>query len=333
MAVLAMLQLSHASRRDMRCHLIAGSVALMIVCGCAAPEPIASHGPAPTSEVTERPPALAPRTDLTGLTPGSLPGRWMHGSADCKQNTDPELQVHSYNSTTYILRQNKCRTFEAPFLYLLIGTRSALLLDTGATDTPAVRDAVKGLIGARPLLVAHSHGHGDHIASDGRFAGQPGVTVVANTVDGQRTAFGITRWPDTPGSYELGDRTLDVLAIPGHHATHVAIYDRQTGWLLTGDSVYPGLLFVRDWAAYRASIRRLARFVADHPVSHVLGAHIEMTTTPKVSYPSGTGYQPAEHTLELTAAHVIELDAALTRLGSRPPARPEVLDHFAITPL
>ena len=42
------------------------------------------------------------------------------------QNTDPEVQVHAYNATTYIIRQNKCRTFEAPFIYVLIGTVAPL---------------------------------------------------------------------------------------------------------------------------------------------------------------------------------------------------------------
>jgi len=115
----------------------------------------------------------------------------MHGSADCRQNTDPEIQVHRYNATTYIIRQNKCRTFEAPFIYLLIGTQSALSFDTGATDTQTLRDAIKQLVGDKPLLAAHSHAHGDHIAGDATLIGQPGVTVVANTVLGQQTAFAI----------------------------------------------------------------------------------------------------------------------------------------------
>jgi hydroxyacylglutathione hydrolase len=267
-----------------------------------------------------------------GLVPGTLTVSWMHGSADCGQNADPELQVHAYNATTYIIRQNKCRTFEAPFVYLLIGTQSALSFDTGATNTATLRDTIKGLIGAKPLLAAHSHAHGDHVASDGKFTGQPGLTVVANTVAGQQAAFGITTWPETLGHRELGDRALDVIAIPGHEATHVAIYDRQTGLLLTGDSLYPGLLFIPDWTTYRASIHRLAQFAQARPIAHVLGAHIEMTATPKVNYPYGTTYQPNEHALPLTAAHLMELDAALIQLGPTKPAQPIAHDDFVIDP-
>jgi hydroxyacylglutathione hydrolase len=267
-----------------------------------------------------------------GLVPGSLEVSWMHGAANCGQSTDPELQVHPYNATTYIIRQDKCRTFEAPFVYLLLGTRSALLLDSGATSTATLRDTVRSLAGTRPLLVAHSHSHGDHVAGDSQFAGQPATTVVATNVSAVQAAFGIATWPEGVGTLDLGGRVLDVLAIPGHEQAHIAIYDRQTGLLLTGDTLYPGLLFINDWTSYRASVRRLTQFVGAHPIAHVLGAHIEMTSTPGVHYPYGTTYQPEEHVLQLTAGHVGELDAALTALGASPPGQNVAYDDFVISP-
>ncbi len=270
--------------------------------------------------------------DGGGLVPGSLAVTWMHGSQSCNQNTDPEVQVHSYNATTIIIRQNKCRTFEAPFIYVLLGSQTALVLDTGATSTATLRDTIKPMIGARTLLVAHSHAHGDHTASDARFVGQPATTVVATDRAAIQAAFGITTWPTDPGTIDLGGRVLDVLAIPGHEATHIALYDRQTGLLLTGDSLYPGLLFINDWTEYRTSMHRLAVFAAAQQISHVLGAHIEMTATPRVNYPYGTTFQPDEHVLQLTAAHVAELDAALTALGPTPPSQAVAHDDFVIDP-
>ncbi len=268
----------------------------------------------------------------SGLEPGTFPARWMHGSANCAQNTDPELQVHAYNATTHIIRQNKCDNFEAPFIYVLVGATSALVLDTGATNTPALRDAVRGLVGSRPLLAAHSHHHGDHFAGDAQLAGQPMTTVVARTRAAVQAAFGIATWPTDPGMLDLGGRVLDVLAIPGHQTEHIAIYDRRTGLLLTGDTLYPGMLFINDWSTYRTSISRLADFAAARPIAHVLGAHVEMTATPKLSYPYGTTYQPNEHVLQLSAAHVMELDAALDALGPTPPMAPIAHDDFVIDP-
>jgi hydroxyacylglutathione hydrolase len=265
-----------------------------------------------------------------GLVPGSLAVSWMHGSQNCNANTDPELQEHAYNATTIIYRQNKCKTFEAPFIYLVIGETSALLLDSGATNTPALRTAVRAKIGTKPLLVAHTHGHGDHVAGDPQFSGQPNTTVVGLGAAAVQAAFGITA--TSTGQKDLGNRTLDVFMIPGHQAAHIAIYDRQTGLFFTGDSLYPGLLFVADWTAYRASATKLAQFVASHPIAHVLGAHVEMTATPKQVYPYGTTYQPNEHVLQLAASHVTQLDAALQALGATPPANDVPYDDFAISP-
>jgi glyoxylase-like metal-dependent hydrolase (beta-lactamase superfamily II) len=256
----------------------------------------------------------------------------MHGAANCAESTDPELQLHAYNPTTIILRQDKCRTFEAPFVYLLLGADTALLLDTGATASPGLRDRILPLVGARALLVAHTHAHGDHAASDGRFAGQPGTTVIGTSVAAVQAAFGIDPWPLDGAELDLGGRVLDVLAIPGHEQTHIALYDRETGLLFTGDTLYPGLLFINDWTTYRASVRRLAEFVASHPVASVLGAHVEMTSTPGINYPYGTIYQPQEHVLELGPAHVFELDAALRELGPTPPAAPVIHADFVIDP-
>jgi glyoxylase-like metal-dependent hydrolase (beta-lactamase superfamily II) len=267
----------------------------------------------------------------SGLAPGTLAVSWMHGQANCNASSDPELELHAYNATTYILRQDKCRTFEAPFVYLLIGTRSAMLLDTGATTSVAIRDKVASLIGGKPLLAAHSHAHGDHVASDGSFSGQTGMTVVPKTVAGVQSAFGIATWPTSAGSLDLGDRVLDVVAIPGHETTHIAVYDRQTGLLLTGDTLYAGLLFVSDWTTYRASVARLQQFAAARPISHILGGHIEMTSTPTVNYAYGTTYQPNEHVLELSASHLAELDTALTALGPTAPTASKVSQCMGAT--
>lgn len=267
-----------------------------------------------------------------GLEGGTLTVSWMHGSASCNQNTDPELQVHAYNTTVRIIRQNKCRTFEAPFIYLIEGTTAALLIDSGGTMTTTLRDTVRGLIGTKQLIVAHSHAHGDHTAGDASFAGQANTTVVGKSVGAIQAQFSIATWPTATGTLDLGGRVLDVLGIPGHETTHIAIYDRRTGLLFTGDALYPGLLFINDWATYRTSVKRLAQFAASHPIAHVLGAHIEMTSTPKQVYPYGTTYQPAEHVLQLTAAHIAELDAALTQLGATPPAQAVAHDDFVIDP-
>jgi hypothetical protein len=64
---------------------------------------------------------------------GDLDVRWNHGARG-----EQPIQVHSYDPHTYVLRQSKATSYEAPFLYLLFGNERAILLDTGATADPAI---------------------------------------------------------------------------------------------------------------------------------------------------------------------------------------------------
>jgi hydroxyacylglutathione hydrolase len=105
---------------------------------------------------------------------------------------------------------------------------------------------------------------------------------------------------------------LNVIPIPGHEPASIALYDRRTALLLTGDTLYPGRLYVRDGPAFTASVQGLVDFTRDKPVAHILGAHIENTRTPFLDYPQGTTYQPDEHGLELGRAYPLELNEALT---------------------
>ena len=259
-------------------------------------------------------PALAQTVE-----PGALPQKWATGGPNCLEL--PAWEIHEYNPTVYILRESGCTHYEKPFLYLIFGKDKALLVDTGAGKSDAAA-VVGGLIdkwlarekrASIELVVAHSHAHGDHVAGDAGFEGRPNTTLIKATVDAESKAFGIVKWPEDPGVIDLGDRVVDILAIPGHDAAHLAYYDRRTGLFLTGDHLYPGRLYVRDVPTYTESTRRMARFTADKPVAHILGCHIEQSATPFVDYPVGTKYQPDEHALALTRGTLLELLDALER--------------------
>jgi hydroxyacylglutathione hydrolase len=250
---------------------------------------------------------------------GSLPASWITGGPNCLEV--PDWQVHQYNPAFFILRESGCTNYEKPFLYLIFGRDRALLVDSGAgpnVDTAAFVEKLIAKSFKLPLLVVHSHAHGDHVAGDKGFAGLPGVTLIPATVDAEQKAFGISNWPDQPGAIDLGDRVIDVIAIPGHQAAHVAYYDRKTSILLTGDHLYPGRLYISDFPAYVASTRRLVEFTETRRVAHILGCHIEQSSTPYVDYPTGTVYQPHEHSLELGRAHLLELMSALEALQGKP---------------
>ncbi|MDQ1470685.1 MAG: hypothetical protein QOJ99_2165 [Bryobacterales bacterium] len=251
--------------------------------------------------------------------PGTLPEHWPTGGPQCMEMQ--EFYIHQYNPNFYILRQSGCTDYEKPFLYLIFGADKAMLWDTGSRNA-RVREAVDRLMdrwlkansrAGIPLVVVHSHKHGDHIAGDKQFADRPDTTLVQPDVAPVKAFFGFGTWPEEIRTFDLGGRVMDIIPIPGHSDDSIALYDRRTAILLTGDTVYPGRLYVNvnDFPAFRKSLHRLASFIDGKPVAHVLGNHIEQTSTPFTDYPTGTKYQPEEHELALSAAHVFELDRVL----------------------
>jgi hydroxyacylglutathione hydrolase len=261
---------------------------------------------------------------------GSLDVTWNHGARSKRAAAGPPIQVHRYDEHTVILRQSKSVHYEAPFLYLLFGNDRALLLDTGATAEPELfplRETVDELIAdwlARhprdryELVVAHSHGHGDHVAADGQFAGRADTTVVAREVEAVQQFFGFDDWPAQIVPFDLGGRVLEITGSPGHHRAAVTIYDPWTGFLLTGDTVLPGRLYVDDAAVFLASMDRLVEFVRTRPVTQVMGGHIEMRRAPGRDFPLGATYQPGERPLQLGADRIAVIrDAATAIAGQR----------------
>ncbi|HLV87697.1 MAG TPA: MBL fold metallo-hydrolase [Candidatus Sulfotelmatobacter sp.] len=250
--------------------------------------------------------------------PGSLDVHWNEGASDCKEHPQPPLQVHSYNAQTFIIRENLCYTFEAPFLYLLIGTQKAILVDTGDVTDPKLMPlaaTVLQLLPASgstklPLLVVHTHRHLDHRAGDGQFTSLPNVQVVGYDIDSVRRFYHFTDWPNGKAEIDLGDRIVDVIPTPGHNETEVSFYDRNTGVFLSGDFLMPARLLIDDTRADLASAERVAEFVHDRPVSYVLGNHIEMNAQGEL-YPWGAQYHPNEHALQLKKDDLLALPAAI----------------------
>ena len=284
--------------------------------------------------------------------PGDLEVAWIHGSESAKHNTDPDIQVHAYDGHTFILRQNMAVNYEAPFMFLLFGNARAVLIDTGATasaDCFPLRRVVDGLmdawLAAHPregygLLVLHTHPHGDHVAGDAQFAGRADTVLVDANRDSAWEFFGFTGglggsgdrggsggsggvggsgdWAGPPAQVDLGGRVLECWPSPGHHQAAVTFYDPYAGFLLTGDTVYPGRLYIHDWPAFVRTIDRLIGFCSTRPVTHVLGCHIEMSREPGVDYPIFTTYQPDEPPLQMTVDQLREIRRAIDEAGGRP---------------
>src|SRR5438046_5093493 len=156
--------------------------------------------------------------------PGSLDVHWNEGAPDCKLTPQDPVQVHTYEPQTFILRQSPCANFEGNFIYLLIGSDKALLIDTGAVADPQAMPLAKTIMELvpekdhkkLPLLVAHTHRHLDHRAGDPQFASLPSVQVVPFDLEGVRAFFGFRNSPIAISHPALSGSSVDVIPAPAH---------------------------------------------------------------------------------------------------------------------
>ena len=261
------------------------------------------------------------------LEGGTFPERWIDGT----DPSEPPIQVHLCAEDTWIMRESLLAHWEAPFLFLFAGEERGLLIDRGASGSVPLRETVDSLIGrSLPLIVAHSHAHGDHIAADAQFADRPDTVVVGHSPEEVADFFAIGHWPAESTGLDLGGREIGVTPIPGHEPASIALHDRRTGLLLTGDSLYPGRLYVRDFPSFRASVERLITLTSEHDVSWVLGCHVEMTNEPGVDFRVRSPTHPNEKKLQLEVKHLYELRDALRGMGDE--MRHEAHDDFIVVP-
>src|SRR6202008_2440873 len=94
----------------------------------------------------------------------------------------------------------------------------------------------------------------------------------------------ITKYIHDSERIDLGGRTIEVIATPGHTPDSISLIDRAHGLLFTGDTYYPAPIWLfrpeTDLDAYAKSIRRLAALTPQ--VKMVLGAHNIPVAAPEV---------------------------------------------------
>jgi glyoxylase-like metal-dependent hydrolase (beta-lactamase superfamily II) len=200
---------------------------------------------------------------------------------------------------------------EETISYLIVGGKRALLFDTGMgiSDLKKVIAELTSL----PIIVLNSHTHNDHVGDNWEFftiygmdadftrqsARGSRVDAQAEITPGQicgalpkgfdSEAYSIRPWKITAYThdgdrFDLGGRTLEVIATPGHTPDAICLLDHNNGLLFTGDTYYPAPIWLfrpeTDLDAYAASIRRLVALAPE--VRVVMGAHNIPVASPTI---------------------------------------------------
>jgi glyoxylase-like metal-dependent hydrolase (beta-lactamase superfamily II) len=223
--------------------------------------------------------------------------------------SDPWFEVYRVAPDVFAIYEPQ--QAEEVISYLILGTRQAMLFDTGMgiSDIQKVTAELTEL----PIVVLNSHTHLDHVGGNWQFkdvlgmdtnftrARAKGTTAGAQDEIGPDMICGpfpkgfdsrsyatrpwtITRWIHDGDRLDLGDRVLEILSTPGHTPDAVCLLDRAHRLLFTGDTYYPAPIWLfrpeTDLDAYAASVQRLAALASQ--LTMVLGAHNVPIAAPQI---------------------------------------------------
>lgn len=189
-------------------------------------------------------------------------------------------------------------------MYVYEGEKRVLLLDTGFGLTN-LKELVNTLCPGKEIIVVNSHGHSDHNSGNNQFdkvyvgsMDEPNshteitegtkTRLMQNFITTNPRAAGIEaeNWYPGPAKkivslidedvIDLGGICLEVLETPGHSMGSICLFDRENGYLFTGDlmltwEVWGQLPSSTSLNVYSHSLDRLAQLQC--MVTEVFPAH------------------------------------------------------------
>jgi len=158
--------------------------------------------------------------------------------------------------------------------YLLIGTENAILIDTcfGGDILSVCRSLT-----ANPITLLTTHSDPDHIGCDHQFENQylHPAEFERYTSRSKNALKANEMWEGD--IFTVGEYSLEVVLIPGHTPGSVAFLDRGNKFLISGDTVQNGSIYMfgegRNLSAFLASVKKLETMHADGLFETVYAAH------------------------------------------------------------
>jgi len=214
--------------------------------------------------------------------------------------------IDQIDKETYII--SEYRHWEETHCYLLNGAEHSLLIDTGLGICNIYDEVIK--LTDKPITAVATHIHWDHIGGHEYFADFYAHEDELNWLNGE---FPLTMEQikemvvdrcDLPEGYDvnnyeffqgtptkvlkdndvidIGDRCIQVLHTPGHSPGHMCFWEKERGYIFTGDLVYKDTLFAyfpsTDPKAYHNSLERISTL----PVKRVFPAHHSLKIQPEI---------------------------------------------------
>ncbi|MDM8556686.1 MBL fold metallo-hydrolase [Desulfococcaceae bacterium HSG7] len=216
--------------------------------------------------------------------------------------------IDQIDKETYII--SEYRHWEETHCYLLNGSERSLLIDTGLGISDIHEQVIK--LTDKPIVAVATHIHWDHIGGHKYF---PDFYAHKNELNWLGGEFSLTMEQikgmvvdrcDLPEGYDvnkyeffqgkptkalkdneiidIGDRFVQIVHTPGHSPGHMCFWEKERGYIFTGDLVYKDTLFAyfpsTDPEAYLNSLERVSAL----PVKQVFPAHHTLNIKPEILF-------------------------------------------------
>jgi len=161
-------------------------------------------------------------------------------------------EIITINENTWRIEDGGVRCF------LLQGNAKALLIDSGMT-IPNVKELAESLTDL-PIELLNTHGDVDHVSGNSCF---DRFLMAAEEEENYRAGGGQGEivYVRDGEVIELGDRSLEVILVPGHTPGSIAVLDRKNRILVGGDTIQDSTLYMFNprgsMRVYCESLRKL----------------------------------------------------------------------------
>lgn len=214
--------------------------------------------------------------------------------------------IDKIDAHTYII--SEYRHWEETHCYLLNGKARSLLIDTGL-GICNISQVIEKLTD-KPVTAVATHIHWDHIGGHKYYPDFYAHEAEADWLNGgfpqplEAIKEYVTDRCDLPDGYDvntyeffqgiptrvlhggecidLGERSIEVLHTPGHAPGHMCFWEKEKGYLYTGDLVYKGVLTAwfpsTDPQAYLQSLEKIAKL----PVRQIFPGHHSLYIQPEI---------------------------------------------------
>lgn len=124
--------------------------------------------------------------------------------------------------------------------YLIVGKKRNLLIDTGLGIQNILK--VVSEISLNPVAVINTHSHFDHIGGNKYFK---------NFINKKSAKI------------EIKPFVFQILKTPGHSPDSICLFEKNRGWLFSGDTLYPAPIYLHlkesNLKDYKKSLKKLLK--------------------------------------------------------------------------